>query len=64
MSNPQPSPQQKRMDAIRNRVALATPDGGIESDGGRLCLTAASSEGTFLIATIAADAPIVDSEIL
>ncbi|MDX0275717.1 hypothetical protein GOC21_17505 [Sinorhizobium meliloti] len=64
MSHPEPSPQQKRMDAIRNRVALATPDWGIESDGGRLCLTAASSEGTFLIATIAADAPIGDSEMV
>lgn len=64
MSHPQLSPQQKRMDAIRNRVALATPDWGIESDGGRLCLTAASSEGTFLIGTIAADAPIGDSEMV
>lgn len=64
MSHPEPSPQQKRMDAIRNRVALATPDWGIESDGGRLCLTAASSEGTFLIGTIAADAPIGDSEMV
>ncbi|MGZ2475008.1 hypothetical protein ACVI1N_003299 [Sinorhizobium medicae] len=64
MSHPQPSPQQKRMDAIRNRIALATQDWGIESDGGLLCLTAASSEGTFLIATIAADAPIGDSEMV
>lgn len=64
MSHPEPALQQKRMDAIRNRVALATPDWGIESDGGRLCLTAASSEGNFLIATIAADAPIVDSEMV
>ncbi|MDW9573426.1 hypothetical protein GOA73_08565 [Sinorhizobium meliloti] len=64
MSHRQPSPQQKRMDAIRNRVAFATPDWGIESDGGQLCLTAASSEGTFRIATIAADAPIGDSEMV
>ncbi|WP_322883983.1 hypothetical protein U8C35_12190 [Sinorhizobium medicae] len=64
MSHREPSPQQKRMDAIRNRVALAAPEWGIQSDGGRLCLTAASSDGTFLIATIAADAPIVDSEMV
>ncbi|MDX0849212.1 hypothetical protein GOD74_12405 [Sinorhizobium medicae] len=64
MSHPEPSPQQKRMDAIRNRVALATPDWGIESDGGRLCLTAASREGTFLITTIADGVPIGDSEMV
>ncbi|CCE96185.1 hypothetical protein SFHH103_01688 [Sinorhizobium fredii HH103] len=58
----QPSPQQKRMDAIRNRVALAATDWGVQSDGGKLCLTATSREGTALVATITAGAPIGDSE--
>ncbi|RVM91496.1 hypothetical protein [Sinorhizobium meliloti] len=64
MTHPEPSPQQKRMDAIRNRVALATSDWGIQSDGGKICLTAASKEGTFLVATIAEGAPIGDSEMV
>ncbi|MDX0665998.1 hypothetical protein GOD61_24145 [Sinorhizobium medicae] len=64
MNHPQPSPQQKRMDAIRNRVALATSDWGIQSDGGKICLTAASKEGNFLVATIADGAPIGDSEMV
>ncbi len=60
MNHPQPSRQQKRMDAIRNRVALATSDWGIQSDGGKICLIAASKEGNFLVATIADGAPIGD----
>lgn len=62
MNHPQPSPQQKRMDAIRNRVALAAREWGVQSDGGKLCLTATNEEGTALVATITAGAPIGDSE--
>ncbi|MCA1368103.1 hypothetical protein I6F15_11895 [Bradyrhizobium sp. BRP14] len=62
MNQPDPSPQQKRMDAIRNRVALAAAQWGVRSDGGKLCLTATSNEGMFLVATIAASAPIGESE--
>ncbi|MEY9196603.1 hypothetical protein ABIA16_001719 [Sinorhizobium fredii] len=64
MSHQQPSPQQKRMNAIRNRVALAAPEWGVKSDGGKLCLTATSKEGAALIATIVDGAPIDDSEML
>ncbi|WP_026616412.1 hypothetical protein [Ensifer aridi] len=63
MNHPQPSPQQKRMDAIRNRVALAARDWGVHSDDGRLCLTATSNEGTIVVATIARDAPVGESEL-
>ncbi|TCN30287.1 hypothetical protein [Sinorhizobium americanum] len=64
MSHPEPSPQQKRMDAIRSRVALAAPEWGLKSDGGKLCLTATSKEGAALVATIVDGAPIDDSEML
>ncbi|WP_085025267.1 hypothetical protein [Ensifer aridi] len=62
MKHPEPSPQQKRMDAIRNRVALAARNWELHADGGKLCLTATSREGTFLVATIADGAPIGESE--
>ncbi|RVL53582.1 hypothetical protein [Sinorhizobium meliloti] len=64
MNQPDLSPQQKRMNAIRNRIALAARDWGIQSDGGRLCLTAATGEGSFLVATIADEAPIGESELV
>ncbi|MDW9588698.1 hypothetical protein GOA80_22020 [Sinorhizobium meliloti] len=64
MNQPDLSPQQKRMNAIRNRIALATRDWGIQSDGGKLCLTAATGEGTFLVATIADKAPVGESELV
>ncbi|RVL02457.1 hypothetical protein [Sinorhizobium meliloti] len=64
MAHPDLSPQQKRMDAIRNRISFAARDWGIQSDGGKLCLTAATGEGNFLVATIANDAPIGESELV
>ncbi|MEY9829833.1 hypothetical protein ABIA25_001648 [Sinorhizobium fredii] len=62
MKQPEVSPQQKRMDAIRNRVALAAPEWSVKSDGGKLCITATNEEGTALVATIVDAAPIGDSE--
>ncbi len=64
MNQPDLSPQQKRMNAIRDRIALAARDWGIQSDGGKLCLTAATAEGTFLVATITDAAPIGESELV
>ncbi|MDW9888899.1 hypothetical protein GOC28_08415 [Sinorhizobium meliloti] len=64
MNQPAISPQQKRMNAIRNRVALAARDWGIQSDGGKLCLTAGTGEGNFLVATISDAAPIGESELV
>lgn len=62
MNHPAVSPQQKRMNAIRNRVALSALEWGVTSDGGRLCLTATSEEGTALVATIVDGAPIGETE--
>ncbi|WP_412549971.1 hypothetical protein [Sinorhizobium meliloti] len=52
------------MNAIRNRIELAARDWGIHSDGGKLCLTAGTGEGNFLVATISDEAPIGESELV
>ncbi|ASY68852.1 hypothetical protein [Sinorhizobium fredii] len=61
MNQPEISPQQKRFDAIRNRVDLASREWGVRSDGSTLCLTAVGDE---VIATIVAGAPFADSEMV
>ncbi|ASY56443.1 hypothetical protein [Sinorhizobium sp. CCBAU 05631] len=61
MKQPEASPQQKRFDAIRNRVDLASREWGVRSDGRALCLTAVGDE---VIATIVVGAPFADSEMV
>lgn len=64
MNHPAASPQQKRLDAIRNRVALASPDWGFAADGAGFVLTAGGKDGSATIATIPAGAPFADSELI
>lgn len=61
---PEASPKQKRLDAIRNRVALASPDWGFAADGDGFELTAGGKDGSATIATIPASAPFADSELI
>ncbi|WP_026618307.1 hypothetical protein M728_000342 [Ensifer sp. WSM1721] len=60
MSHPQASPQQKRLDAIRNRVALAAKDWGVTASD-TFCLTAGQGE---IIATFEKTAGFDDCELI
>lgn len=61
MKQAEVSPQQKRLDAIRNRVDHASREWGVTADGEALYLTVVGDE---VIATIAAGAPFADSEMV
>lgn len=64
MNHPEGSPQQRRLDAIRNRVALASPDWGFAAAGDGFVLTAGGKDGNATIAKIPAGAPFADSELV
>lgn len=62
MSEPAVSANQKRMDAIRSRAALAAKDWGIMAGERGLTLTAAGDEGTETVSVILDDASIFNRE--
>ena len=59
MTHPAVSPSQKRLDAIRNRIALASPVWGMTADG-EITINA----GDRPVATIAKDAAFGDAELI
>ncbi|MDW5314988.1 hypothetical protein [Rhizobium sp. PL01] len=62
MTEPAVSANQKRMDAIRSRAALAASDWGIMAGERGLTLTAAGDEGTETVSVILDDASIFNRE--
>lgn len=62
MTEPAISPNQKRLDSIRNRAALAASDWGIVAGERGLTLTAAGAEGTEAVAIVLDDASIFNRE--
>ena len=62
MTEPAVSPNQKRLDAIRNRAALAAGDWGIMACERGLTLTAAGAEGTETVAIVLEEASIFNKE--
>lgn len=62
MAGPTVSANQKRMDAIRNRAALAASDWGIMAGEHGLTLTAAGDEGTETVSIIVDDASVFNRE--
>jgi len=62
MTEPAVSPNQKRLDAIRNRAALAAGDWGIMAGERGLTLTAAGAEGSEAVAIVLDEASIFNRE--